>query len=261
VREFADKSFFLLLATEVASLFYEIFKKVSTRAKRMINGIFYRRQSSGLTRGEKPDGDFPYFVKPCPAFSFCARYDDSKHRPVENGDPTESADAGFPDPFERVSEEFLFALLWCVGGVKDNRRPGREEAFRDPLPRIRFRKPVCYARTENPVNPSFEDRWRHSPPVGVNNNDTVCNGDFRTAPGDVFRQCCSAGDLKVGQDRIKPFCIEIMEIYFMIVLPECAIDDSGDRVVETSMARVGEDYRDLHPAPGALFRAVALKNV
>ena len=97
----------------------------------------------------------------------------AKHPAPERLHTAERDDAVLPDPFERVAEDLLLPFRGCVGRVEDQHCLCHKEPDGNTFTGIRFSKPVGNARAENPVDPAFEDRRWHPPPVGMDEDDPV----------------------------------------------------------------------------------------
>jgi len=122
---------------------------------------------------------------------------------------------------------------------------GSEETFRYPLSGISFRKPVRSPRAEDPVNPAFQDRRRHSPPVRMYDDQAICFCNFPAVPEYDRRERRTAGDLPCGKKRIEPLQAEVVEPDRMAGFFESSYYRCSDRVVKAPGPRVAEDHRDV----------------
>ncbi len=165
---------------------------------------------------------------------------------MDDRDAAECKDAVLPEPFEWVTEDLNLPLPWGVGRVKDNGGFCFQESCRNSITRICLRELVRNSRAKDTVNPAFQDRGGHPPPVGMDNNDPVGCGNLGAMLRDIVGKLCITGDLFGMEKGIKRFCLEIMDRNGMTGIQERTGCCRGDCMIETSWPGMCKDEGDFH---------------
>ena len=113
-------------------------------------------------------------------------------------DSAQAEYAIFPNGFQGIAKDCSLTLQCGIGGIEHQGGLGLEQSHRHPLSGITLDKGVGDTGPDNPIHPALEDSWRHSPPIGMDNDEPVGIGYFGAMVGNGRRQQCLSGNFVTG---------------------------------------------------------------
>jgi hypothetical protein len=182
-----------------------------------------------------------HFVKPFVAMLLGAVHDYGKHLAVKPGDASQIEDAFFPERFQRVTENIELAFLLRVRRVEHDSGCGAQETYRNALTFVALKKLIRHAGPQHAVDPSFDDRWRLAPPVGVNDHDAVRRDKVFAMPAYVGWKKGFFRDLGIGHDRIKFLRVQIMRPDLEAKPSKLSQRGCGNGMIETIWRGMGHN--------------------
>ena len=117
--------------------------------------------------------EHPGLLDPSEALFHGARDDHGKHSAMEIPHSAEIEDAPPPDCFQGIAECGPLPLDRRIRRVDDDNGSGIEQAYRNSFTAVAFLKAISHPWTKNAVDPAFQDGWRLTPPVGMDNHYNI----------------------------------------------------------------------------------------
>jgi len=157
--------------------------------------------------------------------------------PLETFAAADTENDHFPEMFDGALVNVHFDVAWRVRGRENENRFVRQVgnwSFR--------RKVISKSLSNDPLNPTAQDRRRTAPPIRMHENQAVRLANFVDELPDDFRQLgFRRMNFLFMQNGVESFGIKIMEGDFVPLLPERLANGLRNGVVETARSLMSEN--------------------